>query len=157
MELVKDVTEMRARVLATFAEAFPGQDFETREIPTDDVVITLPAGNVVAAVGALSEKLGMTHLTTITGDDMGDEIRLLYHMWHGCGLTLEVKLPLTDPRIATLTEQIPGATMYEREISDMFGVVFDGHPDLSRLLLPDSWDGPPPMLKSSDGAKEDQV
>jgi len=63
-------------------------------------------------------------------------IELLYHFWDGGGLTLRTSLPREEPHIATLTDLIPGAAFYEREVSEMLGVTFDGHPDLRALLLP---------------------
>jgi NADH:ubiquinone oxidoreductase subunit C len=149
--------DMRERVSAAFNEAFPDQEFEVRLVPVDDVVFTLPAAAVTPAAQVLAETLGIVHLSTITGDDMGDHIRLLYHFWDRCGVTLEVKLPYTEPRIATLTDLIPGALFYEREVYEMFGVTFEGHPNLRPLLLPDEWDGAPPLLRSSNNETEPQA
>ena len=142
-----------AVVLAAILSAFPGLDPQVREAPVDDVVITLPADLVEPAAHILVEQLGITHLSTITGDDMGDHIRLLYHFWDRTGITLEVKLPPDAPRIGTLTTLIPGATFYEREVHERFGVVFEGHPDLRPLLLPEDWDSAPPLRKTSGDEK----
>ena len=48
-----------------------------------------------------------------------------------------------DPTISSLTPLWPGAGFAEREVYDMFGIVFDGHPDLTRILMPDDWEGYP--------------
>jgi NADH-quinone oxidoreductase subunit C len=48
-----------------------------------------------------------------------------------------------DPIIGSLTPLWPGAGFAEREVYDMFGIVFDGHPDLTRILMPDDWEGHP--------------
>ena len=48
-----------------------------------------------------------------------------------------------DPTIASITPLWLGAGFAEREIYDMFGIVFDGHPDLTRILMPDDWEGHP--------------
>ena len=58
-------------------------------------------------------------------------------------LRLKVRLPAKDPRIATATSLYPCAGWPEREIYDLFGVVFEGHPDLRRILTPDDWTGHP--------------
>ena len=52
-------------------------------------------------------------------------------------------LPAEDPRIASVTPAWPTADWQEREVYDLFGVTFDGHPNLRRILLPDDWDGHP--------------
>jgi NADH-quinone oxidoreductase subunit C len=58
-------------------------------------------------------------------------------------LRLLVRLDDAQPRVATLFGVYPGASWPEREVFDLFGVVFDGHPDLRRLLMPDEWEGHP--------------
>lgn len=56
---------------------------------------------------------------------------------------VRVQLPETDPRLPSLYQLHPGTEAMEREAYDMFGIVFDGHPDLSRILMPDDWEGHP--------------
>jgi len=56
---------------------------------------------------------------------------------------VRVQLPEADPRLASIYELHPGSEAMERETYDMFGIVFDGHPDLSRILMPDDWEGHP--------------
>ncbi len=56
---------------------------------------------------------------------------------------VRVQLPENDPRLPTLTGLHPGTEAMERETYDMFGVVFEGHPDLTRILLPEDWEGHP--------------
>jgi NADH/F420H2 dehydrogenase subunit C len=53
------------------------------------------------------------------------------------------ELPAADPTVPSLTPVYPGANFPERETYDLFGIVFDGHPDLTRILMPDDWDGHP--------------
>ncbi|MDA3037993.1 MAG: NADH-quinone oxidoreductase subunit C [Actinomycetota bacterium] len=54
-----------------------------------------------------------------------------------------IQVPADDPRMASLYELFPGSDFMEREVFDMFGVVFEGHPDLSRILMPETWEGHP--------------
>ena len=58
-------------------------------------------------------------------------------------LRILAALPEKDPAAPSLTSVYPGANFLEREAYDMFGVRFDGHPDLTRILMPDDWVGHP--------------
>jgi NADH-quinone oxidoreductase subunit C len=58
-------------------------------------------------------------------------------------IRLRVQVPESDPRLPTLFELHPGTDAMERETYDMFGIVFEGHPDLTRILMPDDWEGHP--------------
>ena len=60
------------------------------------------------------------------------------------------EVPAADPTVPSLTPVYPGANFPERESYDLFGVVFDGHPDLTRILMPDDWHGHP--LRKDDAA-----
>jgi len=58
-------------------------------------------------------------------------------------IRLRVQVPEDDPRLPSLFPLHPGTEAMERETYDMFGIVFTGHPDLSRILMPDDWEGHP--------------
>ncbi|MDE0267442.1 MAG: NADH-quinone oxidoreductase subunit C [Acidimicrobiaceae bacterium] len=58
-------------------------------------------------------------------------------------LRLRVQVPESKPEIPTLFDLWPGAENLEREVYDMFGIVFTGHPDLTRILMPEDWAGHP--------------
>lgn len=60
---------------------------------------------------------------------------------------LKTELPRDNPAIASLTSIWQSAHFHERETFEMYGVKFEGHPDLRKLLTLDNWEGPPPMLK----------
>ena len=67
----------------------------------------------------------------------------LLSMEHRRRLRVLVGVPEEDPVVASLVPVWPGANFGEREVYDMFGITFDGHPDLTRILMPDDWDGFP--------------
>ena len=52
-------------------------------------------------------------------------------------------MPADDPTCPSLFDLHPGTEALEREVFDMFGIAFDGHPDLTRILMPEDWDGHP--------------
>ena len=58
-------------------------------------------------------------------------------------LRIRVQVPGDDPSIATLFDLYPGTEALEREVYDMFGITFTDHPDLTRILMPEDWEGHP--------------
>ena len=78
--------------------------------------------------------------------DAGAELHVVYHlqsMTHNRRIRLEVSVPDADPHVPSVVATYPTADWHERETWDMFGVVFDGHPALTRILMPDDWPGHP--------------
>ena len=61
----------------------------------------------------------------------------------GRRLCLQVRLSSSDPVVDSLVPVWPGANWLEREVFDLFGIRFEGHPDLRRILMPDDWEGYP--------------
>lgn len=53
------------------------------------------------------------------------------------------EVPESDPAVASITDLYPGVNFAEREVYDLMGITFEGHPDLTRILLPDDWEGHP--------------
>jgi len=89
----------------------------------------------------LTKEMGFSHLSTITGADVGKEIEVIYHLNRGgkIELSLKIRVVKDKPVLLTITNIIPGATLYEREVHDLLGVIFEGHPDLSPIVLPEGW------------------
>ena len=58
-------------------------------------------------------------------------------------IRLRVQVPEDDPTVPTLFDLFPGTEALEREVADMFGIVFEGHPDPTRILMPPDWEGHP--------------
>ena len=63
-----------------------------------------------------------------------------------------VQVPESDPSIPSLSTLYPGAVYLEREVYDMFGIVVEGHPDPSRILMPEDWEGHPLRKDYATGA-----
>jgi Ni,Fe-hydrogenase III component G len=115
----------------------------------------LAASDLLAAVSAL-QGAHWGYLTAITGLDLGPaagEIEALYHFVSGAAvLTLRVRMPRAAPRVPSLCEIIPSATLYERELREMLGVEVVGTPNTDRLYMPDDWpEGVYPLRKDFVG------
>jgi NADH-quinone oxidoreductase subunit C len=79
-------------------------------------------------------------------EDTGRELHAVYHlasMTYNRRVRLEVSVPDSDPHIPSIVGIYPTNDWHERETFDMFGIVFDGHPALTRILMPDDWPGHP--------------
>ena len=79
-------------------------------------------------------------------DATGRELHVVYPLQsitHNRRVMLETCAPDADPRIPTLTRVYPTTDWHERETYDFFGVIFDGHPSLTRIEMPDDWEGHP--------------
>ncbi|MCI3224215.1 NADH-quinone oxidoreductase subunit C [Streptomyces sp. NP-1717] len=78
--------------------------------------------------------------------DKGRELHAVYHLrslTHGRLIRLEVSAPDSDPHVPSLVEVYPTNDWHERETYDFFGLIFDGHPALTRIMMPDDWQGFP--------------
>jgi NADH-quinone oxidoreductase subunit C len=79
-------------------------------------------------------------------DDQGRELHAVHHllsMTHNRRIRLEVTCPDADPHIPSVVPIYPTADWHERETYDFFGIIFDGHPALTRIQMPDDWPGHP--------------
>ena len=79
-------------------------------------------------------------------EDSQRELHAVYEllsMTHNRRMRLEVSTPESDPHIPSLVEVWAGTNWHEREAYDMFGIIFDNHPGLTRILMPDDWPGFP--------------
>jgi NADH-quinone oxidoreductase subunit C len=79
-------------------------------------------------------------------DDAGRELHAVYQLTsisHNRRIRLEVSAPDADPHVPSVTGVYPAANWHERETWDFFGIIFDGHPALTRIEMPDDWRGHP--------------
>ena len=114
---------------------------------TRAVLIANPE-RLVGVLGHLKDK-GYTMLASLHGVDYyPDEPRLgvLYELLDTTRvdrLSVKVRVSTEQPLVPSVIDLFPGANFPEREVYDMFGVVFDGHPDLRRILMPEDFEGHP--------------
>ena len=85
------------------------------------------------------------HLATPVRPAPPHRFEVVYQLRHleGDEIRVRVYVPEDDPHVATISDLFMPANWDERETWDLFGIVFDGHPDLTRILLPDDWEGHP--------------
>ncbi|MDX6741742.1 NADH-quinone oxidoreductase subunit C [Actinocorallia sp. A-T 12471] len=104
----------------------------------------------VAAILRDSPELRFELLSGVSGvhypQEEGRELHAVYHllsMTHNRRVRLEVAVPDADPHVPSVVEVYPTADWHERETWDFFGIIFDGHPALTRIEMPDDWVGHP--------------
>ena len=131
-------------------EAFPDDILETHAFRGDETVVVRPAA-WAAVAGKLKTHgaFAFDFLMDLTAvDRLGSEPRFevvahLYSTTHNHRLRLKVGLPESDPEVDTLVGHWSAADWYEREVFDMFGVRFRGHPNLRRILMYEGFEGHP--------------
>jgi len=135
-------------LVATFGDAAFG--FTPADAATKDAFLRVQAPRLRVVVQALRDHpaLAFDFLENVTAIDWPKTatIDVVYHLFsypHRHGLVLKVTVPRDEPRVPSLTSLYRGADWLEREQYDLMGVVFEGHPDLRRLLLPEDWEGHP--------------
>jgi NADH-quinone oxidoreductase subunit C len=128
-------------------EANEGSILQT-EFRRGRAVLVIAPEHVPAVLQQLHDK-GYTFLASVHGVDYyPDEPRLgvlyeLMDMHEVDRISVKTRVSTEDPRVPTATGLFPGANFPEREVYDMFGVVFDGHPDMRRILMPEDFEGFP--------------
>jgi NADH-quinone oxidoreductase subunit C len=136
--------------LTTLQRKFESQIVETKE-QWGEVTVVLKPEAIVPACEFLRDEpqLRFTYLVDICGVDLGLEadprFEVVYHLYsleHRQRIRLKVRVS-DGESVPTIIPVWPNANWYEREVYDLFGVEFAGHPDLRRLLMPDDWDGHP--------------
>jgi NADH-quinone oxidoreductase subunit C len=127
-----------------FQAAFPSADVS---LAADGIsTLLVPLAELIDVIARVRGELGYSRFVDLTVVDRlkrQDRFELVYLFY-----ALEAKAwlrvkALTDGAAPSLTASVPGANWYEREAFDLFGIQFEGHPNLSRIMLPDDWQGYP--------------
>jgi NADH:ubiquinone oxidoreductase subunit C len=114
-------------------------------IEFSDVVLMVSRAQLHGTAAKLRE-LGFDRFGMVTAVDFGDDFELVYRLQSTCfgiGMFLKTEVPRDEPAIETMTDLWAGADWQEREVYDLMGIEFVGHPGLRRILLPDDWVGHP--------------
>jgi NADH-quinone oxidoreductase subunit C len=120
-------------------------------VARDEASVIVGLDELLGGLGAFRDdpELGLDFLSSVTANDRpGRDPRfwVVYELAstdHHHRLRVKVGVSEDDPHVPSVTGVFPTADWYERETYDFFGIVFDGHPDLRRILLPDDWEGWP--------------
>jgi NADH-quinone oxidoreductase subunit C len=129
------------RLSALLRTAAPGIEFEATGNAGGEVVISVDQAAVLPLCQAAHDhpELAFDHLRFISGVDQLDQgIEIVYSLWsysNRHALFIKTLLPLTSLRVASVTGIWLAADWHERETAEMFGVIFEGHPELKHLLL----------------------
>ena len=134
-----------------------GEKARTTFARPNRIKISVSRENLVEVARFLRDQLHFDHLTNVTATDFPKEkeFEVTYHFGSidGDGLrrliiAMGCRIPASDPVLPSLILEFPSAEFHEREAAEMLGCVFQGHPNLTRLLLPEDWNDIPPMLKA---------
>ena len=148
--------DLVAEVLSrTLPDAGVGYDTAIEKVVVDHGEITffVRREHLIEVAGALRDEpeLRFEMCMGVSGvhypHESGRELHAVYHLLSithgGRRVRLEVVCPDTDPHLPSIISVYPGNDWHERETWDMFGLIFDGHPALTRILMPDDWPGHP--------------
>jgi NADH-quinone oxidoreductase subunit C len=143
-----------------FIEAFKGAHADLLEsvevLRPKRVSIVVKREGFLDAARSLRKDFSFTHPVSAGGVDYPkeDRMQMIYYLLHPESkiiVTYRVDLPRDDPKLPTLTQVWEAMSFHERETQEMFGIEFEGHPNMIPLLLPPDWKGGHPLRKDFKG------
>jgi len=140
-----------AALIASLQKAAPGASFESAPSVDPQPTFYVPRDAVPAVARALRDTpdLAFAFLAELTAVDFWpaeprfELVYILVSIVNRTRIRMKVRLNAGAAHVATVTEVWPAANWLEREVWDLFGIVFDEHPDPRRLLMPEDWEGFP--------------
>jgi len=134
------------QIVQTLQQRFQLQRADFRHQP----VLIVPPDRIVDVVRTLKDQHGFNMLSDQTAMDYGLDQEPRFHVIYQLRdltrfllITLRVPVDGPQPQLHTIQPIFPNADWFERELWDMFGIRFEGHPDLRRILMPYDWQGHP--------------
>ena len=140
------------RLMAVFGTGFLAAAIEHVVVHRDQLTLHVRREHLVRLASALRDDEGLRFelCCGVSGvhypDDAGSELHAFYPLLsitHNRRVQLEVSCPDADPHIPSLFSVYPTCDWHERETYDFFGIIFEGHPGLTRIEMPDDWVGHP--------------
>lgn len=158
--MTSNQSETTVHPLQDLADRVSGAVGGTSVITFDTVKVKVPSAGWVEAHRIARDQLGLVFFSWLSaidwanqveaGDPLSEEVEerielltTVSDITDGERVTISTDLPRENPVAPSLVELYPGANWHEREAHEMFGIEFEGHPDLSHLYLPDSFVGNP--------------
>lgn len=134
---------------AAALEAWDSQAIVGGSLELGEAVLWIAPEKIAPVCRFLLETQGFERICGVTAIDRYpleprfEVVYFVHSISHNIRLRLKVALPGSDPALESITPVWPGANWYEREVFDLFGIRFEGHPDLKRIMMPESWEGHP--------------
>jgi NADH-quinone oxidoreductase subunit C len=144
--------EVADRLEVALRQAGADDAIEKVVVHRKELTFFIRRANLLAVARALrdDESLRFELCSGVSGvhypEDTGRELHAVYHllsMTHNRRVRLEVTCSEEDPHVPSVVAVYPTADWHERETYDFFGIIFDGHPSLTRIEMPDDWPGHP--------------
>src|ERR1035438_623387 len=129
--------------------AWDSQSLTSWSAELGETLIWVTPARIVFVCQHLRDEQGFERLSGLSAIDRYpleprfEVLYLLHSIARNTRLKIKVALPGADPVVPSVTPVWEGANWYEREAFDLFGVRFEGHPNLQRILLPENWEGHP--------------
>jgi NADH-quinone oxidoreductase subunit C len=130
----------------------PAESVHQVTVDRGEITLYVDREHLLAMCRILRDDAGLRFelCSSVSGVDYGPDVpQRLHSVYHLTSMTyrrrirLEVAVDVGDPHLPSIVEVYPTADWQEREAYDLFGIVYDGHPALTRILMPDDWDGHP--------------
>lgn len=139
-------------VVKTVKNTFPDFVLDAKVQRRRRVMVKVRKENIVEVARFFKEELGFDHVASVAGVDYPNrkEFEVVYHVWSTLKkilLALKTSVPRESPQLPSLTSVWESVNYHERETWEMFGIVFEGHPNLTRFLLPEDWSRGYPFRK----------
>jgi len=130
-------------------EAWDPQAILDGSLRLGETLLWVAPGKIVSVCLELRDNLGFERICGVSAIDRYpleprfEVVYFIHSVSRNIRLKLKVALPGADPRVGSVTSVWEGANWYEREAFDLFGIQFQGHPNLKRIMMPDDWEGHP--------------
>ena len=144
--------KVEEEVVKTLKQTFSEYVVEAKVQREKRVTVIVKREGLVEIARFLRDNLQFDHIASVSGVDYPEknEFMVVYHIWSipkKILIALKTSVPRDNPHLSSLISVWEGVNYFERETWEMFGIVFDGHPNLSRFLLPEDWNRGFPFRK----------